>query len=267
MKTFKFFAIAAAFVAVVACGQTSVKFGKYGEEALKSEEVAKLAASKATVDSVSYLLGVNYGMMFKNNGFFDNMSEVNTKQLLKGIEDAINFGNPENQFGVDTVWAKKFNVSPYDMNKILNGFLDNRRGYQAAFNKKAGEAFLASNAKDPNVKQTASGLQYIIHAEGEEDKIQGQDKVVANYKGTFIDGVEFDSGENFTFNLHGVIPGWTEGLGLVGKGGKLTLFVPGDLAYGERGTRGMEPNMTLIFEIEVVDVIKPEPVVEEVAAE
>ena len=263
MKTFKSFAIAAALVAVVSCGQTS-KYGKLGEEVAKDPEVAALSASQETVDSVSYLLGVNYGLMFKGNGFFDNISEVNMKQLQKGIEDALAAGEPANQYGMDEEWAKLFEVSPYDMNAILNGFLANRRAYQMTFNQKLGEKFLENNAKNPNVQVTESGLQYILHAEGEDEKVQPQDRVLVNYKGTLIDGTEFDANDSTEFVANRVIKGWTEGLGLLGKGGKATLYIPSELAYGERGAgRDIEPNSTLIFEVEVIDVIKPEPVVEE----
>ena len=86
-----------------------------------------------------------------------------------------------------------------------------------------------------------------------------------NYKGTFINGKEFDANESAEFIANRVIKGWTEGLGLLGKGGKATLYIPGDLAYGERGNRGIEPNSTLIFEVEVLDIKKfQEPVAVEV---
>lgn len=270
MKTIKFFAIAAVVIAAAACGQTkSEKYGQFGKEAAKDSTVVALAATDAQIDSVSYLLGVNYGLMFKGNGFFEEMSEVNAKQLLKGIEDAMKAGDPANPYGVDSVWAKNFQVSPYDMNTVLNDFLANRRAYKLAFNKKVGEKFLENNALNPDVQVTGSGLQYIIHAAGEDEKVKPEDTVLVNYKGTLIDGTEFDANDSTEFVANRVIKGWTEGLGLLGKGGKATLYIPSELAYGERGAgRDIEPNSTLIFEVEVIDVIKPEPVeVEEVVAE
>lgn len=271
MKTFKFFAIAAAVVAVAACGQgtSGSKYGKIGNEAAKDSSVVALAATDAQVDTISYLLGVNYGLMFKGNNFFEDFSEINMKQLKKGMQDAMKAGEPANPYGMDENWAKLFEVSPYEMNKIFNEYLANRRAYMLAFNKKVGEKFLEENAKNPDVKVTESGLQYILHAEGEDEKVKPEDTVLVNYKGTLIDGTEFDANDSTEFVANRVIKGWTEGLGLLGKGGKATLYIPSELAYGERGAGAdIEPNSTLIFEVEVIDVIKPEPVeVEEVVAE
>jgi FKBP-type peptidyl-prolyl cis-trans isomerase len=123
-----------------------------------------------------------------------------------------------------------------------------------------GAKFLAENAKKEGVKVTESGLQYVLHAEGEGEKVMPQDRVVVNYKGTLIDGTEFDANDGIEFGVSQVIPGWTEGLGLLGKGGKATFYIPSNLAYGERPPRGSNilPNSTLIFEVEVLDIIRPE---------
>ena len=138
-----------------------------------------------------------------------------------------------------------------------------------ALNEMVGKKFLAENAKKAGVQVTESGLQYILHAEGEGDKVQPEDKVLVNYKGTLIDGTEFDANDSTEFVANQVIKGWTEGLGLLGKGGKATLYIPGELAYGKNAPRGsvIEPNSTLLFEVEVIDIIKPEPVVEPVVEE
>lgn len=260
MKTIKFMAVAAALVAVMSCnGNKTTKYGQLGIDVANDKEVKALEATSSAVDSVSYLLGVNYGLMFKGNGFFEEMSEINMDQLKKGIEDAMVAGNPSNPYGVDEEWAKKFKISPYDMNNILNGFLADRKAYKMTFNKKLGEKFLEENATKDGVQKTESGLQYIIHAEGDGEKVQPSDKVLVNYKGTLIDGTEFDANDSTEFYANQVIKGWTEGLGLLAKGGKATLFIPSELAYGERGAgRDIEPNSTLIFEVEVLDVIKAE---------
>lgn len=259
MKTFKFLAVAAAMAAVMSCGDTKVtKFGQLGVEAANDSEVKALEVNASKLDSVSYLLGANYGLMFKGNGFFEEMSEINVDQLMKGIEDAMAAGNPANQYGVDEEWAKKFKISPYDMNQILNGFLAERRAYKTMFNKVLGQKFLAENATKPGVEQTESGLQYIIHDSGDGETVQPTDKVLVNYKGTLIDGTEFDANDSTEFYANQVIKGWTEGLGLLAKGGKATFYIPSDLAYGERGARTIEPNSTLIFEVEVLDIFKAE---------
>jgi len=122
-----------------------------------------------------------------------------------------------------------------------------------------GEAFLKENSTKEGVKTTASGLQYKITKEGEGKSPKATDTVLVHYKGTLLDGKEFDSSykrnEPIEFPLSGVIPGWTEGLQLVKEGGKATLYIPGKLAYGPRGAGGLiGPNETLIFEVELLKV-------------
>ena len=264
----KFFALAAAVVAVVACNQGS-NYESLVKETKADAEMKKLEISSATVDSVSYLLGVNYGLMFRGNGFFDEISQVNMADFKKGLKDAMEVGEPSMPYGIDEEWAKKFEVSPYDMNKILNEYLAARREYKLALNEMVGKKFLAENAKKAGVQVTESGLQYILHAEGEGEKVQPEDIVLVNYKGTLIDGTEFDANDSTEFVANQVIKGWTEGLGLLGKGGKVSLFIPSELAYGKNAPRGsaIEPNSTLLFEVELIDIIKPEPVVEEPVVE
>jgi FKBP-type peptidyl-prolyl cis-trans isomerase len=267
MKTIKIFAMAAAVAAVFACKSPS-EYEKLTAEVENDKDVKALQVSEAQRDSVSYLLGVNYGLMFTGNGFFDNMDQINMDELKKGIEDAFAAGQPEQSNPYmptkDSVWMKKFKINPYDMNQLFNTYLGARQAYKAKFNEKMGEKFLAENAKKSGVKVTESGLQYVLHAEGEGEKVMPEDRVVVNYKGTLIDGTEFDANDGIEFGASQVIPGWTEGLGLLGKGGKATLYIPSKLAYGERAPRGskIQPNSTLIFEVEVVDIIKPvvEPV-------
>ncbi len=124
-----------------------------------------------------------------------------------------------------------------------------------AQNKKAGEAFLAENAKKEGVMTTPSGLQYQVLRPGEGLQPKASDSVTVNYSGSFITGGQFDSGENITFPLNGVIPGWTEGLQLMKEGAKYRFFIPPALAYGESGAgRVIPPNSTLIFEVELVKV-------------
>jgi FKBP-type peptidyl-prolyl cis-trans isomerase len=127
-------------------------------------------------------------------------------------------------------------------------------------NKAAGVAFLAENAKKPNIVTTASGLQYEVLAPGTGTKSPtATDNVTVHYKGTTIDGAEFDSsysrGEPATFPLNRVIPGWTEGVQLMKEGAKYRFFIPSELAYGEQGAgRAIGPNAALIFDVELIKI-------------
>ena len=217
-------------------------------------------STKETVDSVTYLIGVNAGIMFTGNDFFDEISEINVDEFNAGLTDAVKAGLPSDPYAEDPTWMKKFKYSPYEMNRMLTDYLAARSAYKAELNKLIGEFFLEDNAKKQGVQTTESGLQYVLHVEGEGDKVQPDDKVVVNYIGTLIDGTEFDANDGMTFQANHVIPGWTEGLGLMGKGGRATLFIPAELAYGERAPRGsvIAPNSTLIFEVEIVDIIRLE---------
>lgn len=243
MKALKFFAIAAAVAAAVSCGTSEVK-------------VDVELPTRAEVDSVSYLLGVNYGMMFKQNGFAENLSELDMALLKKGMEDALKADEPKGYN--DTTFAKQFKISPYEMNRIFNGFLKKKSDYKAEVNRVKGEEFLAANARKENVGVTESGLQYTILAEGAAEKVVKNDTVTVKYVGTLIDGTEFDKGEipGHVSGSRGLIAGFDEGLRLLGEGGKAVIYIPSDLAYGSRGNRGIEPNSVLVFDIEVVKVNK-----------
>ena len=125
-------------------------------------------------------------------------------------------------------------------------------------NKAAGTAFLAENAKKEGVKTTASGLQYKVVTAGTGKSPKATDVVEVNYEGKLIDGTVFDSsyerGEPIEFPLNQVIAGWTEGLQLMKEGGKYEFYIPSDIAYGEAGNSGIEPNSTLIFTVELLKV-------------
>ena len=244
MKALRFIALAAAVAAVaVSCGTSQVK-------------VDVELPTRAEVDSVSYLLGVNYGMMLKQNGFAENLSELDMALMKKGMEEALKADDPKGYN--DTTFAKQFKISPYEMNRIFNGFLKKKSDYKAEVNRAKGEKFLAANALKSNVGTTESGLQYTIVAEGASDKVVKNDTVTVKYKGTLIDGTVFDEGEipNHVSGSRGLITGFDEGIRLVGEGGKAIIYIPSDLAYGSRGNRGIEPNSVLIFDIEVVKVNK-----------
>lgn len=137
--------------------------------------------------------------------------------------------------------------------------LQQQRAEDARINAEEGEAFLAANAEKEGVQVTESGLQYRVITEGEGERPGPEDRVTVHYRGTLINGVEFDSsyarGEPATFGLNQVIPGWTEGLQLMREGAKYELFIPSELAYGEQGRPGpIGPNSTLIFEVELLEI-------------
>ena len=129
----------------------------------------------------------------------------------------------------------------------------------AQSNLQLGQAFLKVNSTQPGVKTTPSGLQYKVITEGQGKSPKATDTVLVHYRGTTIDGVEFDSSykrnEPISFPLNSVIPGWTEGVQLMKEGGKIQLFIPSNLAYGSRGAGGViAPDSTLIFDIELLKV-------------
>ena len=241
MKALKFLA-AAALVATLALSCNSQPDVKVDAE----------LPTAAEVDSVSYLIGINFGSFLKGNNFAENLKDINMAEVKKGMEDFLAAeGNP-----YDPEFGKQFKIDLDRMGDILNGFISKKQTYKAALNLAKEEAFLAKNALKENVDTTASGLQYTIVAEGAEYKIQPQDTVWVNYKGTLLDGTVFDENDSTQFVANRVIKGWTEGLGLLGEGGKATLYIPADLAYGSRGNRNIEPNSTLIFDVEVLKVGK-----------
>lgn len=208
--------------------------------------------SAAEVDSVSYLIGINFGSFIKGYDFGD----VNLAQVKKGMLAFINAEGDQ----TDPDFTAQFDVDPNEMNRIFNDYLTKRQNYVAAVNKAEGEAFLEANKAKDGVEVTESGLQYKIINEGNDVKASATDTVWVHYRGTLLDGTQFDAspaeGAPVQMMLNRVIKGWTEGLQLVGEGGKIELYIPSDLAYGERGNRSIKPNSTLIFEVEVTKVGK-----------
>ena len=250
MKAIKFLATAACAAALAISCNTA-----------ENVKVDVELPSTAEVDSVSYLIGVNFGSFLKGNNFAEDLSELNMAELKKGMVDFLKAeGTP-----YDPDFGTQFKVNPDEMQRILNGFITKKQTYNAAVNLAKEKEFLAKNARKENVDTTASGLQYTIIAEGASEKIAPQDTVWVNYKGTLIDGTVFDENdteEGISFAANQVIRGWTEGLGLIGEGGKITLYIPSELAYGSRGQGSIAPNSVLLFDVEVLKVSKYAPVVE-----
>lgn len=152
-------------------------------------------------------------------------------------------------------------ITPEEANKLIQEYLQQLNEKKIAEIKSVGDKFLAENRTREGVKETASGLQYIVEKEGEGAQPTATDEVTVHYTGKLLDGTVFDSsvnrGEPATFPLNRVIPGWTEGVQLMKEGGKYIFFIPSDLAYGPQGVpNAIPPHSTLIFEVELIKVIK-----------
>ena len=208
--------------------------------------------SQELVDSASYLLGVNMGSMIKGWGAADNLDELNMAEVRKGMEDFLASKGQPNPY--DPEFTSQFKIDLKHMDRIVTEYLEQRASYKNAVNKQKEDEFLVSNARKENVDTTASGLQYTIEATGADYKVQPQDTVWVNYRGTLIDGTQFDANDSTMFVANQVIPGWTEGLGLLGEGGKAKLYIPSKLGYGERDLPTIPAYSTLIFDVEIVKV-------------
>ena len=213
-----------------------------------SKEVRDLYPTKGQIDTASYMLGVNFGLTITQNDFGD----LNMSMVEKGMKEALKAkeGQP-----MDSAFVKQFKIDPSEMNMIINEYLGKRMAYEGALNKEKGDKFRKDFYVKNSADSTASGIVYLIQDSGSEvHAVSDKDTVKVNYRGTLIDGKEFDKNEGISFPLNRVIKGWTEGMKLVGEGGKLTLVIPAHLAYGERGPRNIGANSTLIFDVDLLEV-------------
>lgn len=204
---------------------------------------------KTTKDSVSYSLGMDIGNNIKTQKL-----DVDIAVMAKGLQDY--FDSAHHVLKVEqcqqilSVWRTELMKKQQAEVAI-----------QGEKNKKDGETFLAENKTKEGVVVLPSGLQYKVLKEGNGPKPTAEQSVSVNFTGTLIDGTEFENsykqGQPVTFQLRGVIAGWTEGLQLMSVGAKYKFYIPPELGFGERGTGGsVPPNATLIFEVELLDIIK-----------
>jgi FKBP-type peptidyl-prolyl cis-trans isomerase FklB len=196
-------------------------------------------------DKQSYAIGLNVGKSLHRDDI-----DVDPKIVLQGLQDAMAGG--------------KVLLTDDQIKAVMTGLQNQVRQQQeekrqalAESNKKDGAAFLAANATKPGVVTLPSGLQYKVLTAGTGAKPAATDSVICNYRGTLLNDTEFDSSYKrgpATFPVSGVIKGWTEALQLMPVGSKWQLFIPADLAYGERGREPIGPNATLVFDLELLSI-------------
>jgi FKBP-type peptidyl-prolyl cis-trans isomerase FklB len=228
--------IALCLVSSIAFAQT-----KKGKTNTKPQNTMTTTTLNNKIDSVSYGLGILIANNLKQQG----LEEINAELFSKAL--ASTFKNEKGEMDANAA------------NNIVNEYFSQLQDMKNAKNIEAGKKFLAENKKKKGVVELSSGLQYEIITEGTGPKPSATDKVTTHYHGTLLDGTVFDSsvqrGQPATFPVNGVIQGWVEALQLMPVGSKWRLFIPSNLAYGERGAGGsIGPNATLIFEVELISI-------------
>jgi len=194
------------------------------------------------MEKISYALGVSLGQNLKNSG----LAGLSYQKLSDGIRDVVT--------------GAELEMSIQEAQTIINDYFQQLQEKAFEQNIKEGKTFLAENAKRPEVKTTASGLQYEILTEGKGNTPNASDRVQVHYHGTLINGNVFDSsvsrGEPATFGVTQVIQGWVEALQLMPVGSKWKLYIPSELAYGAQGAgQSIAPHTTLVFEVELLAIV------------
>ncbi|MDE6116782.1 MAG: FKBP-type peptidyl-prolyl cis-trans isomerase [Duncaniella sp.] len=205
---------------------------------------------KKELDRISYALGLSMGNNFRASG----INEINVEDFADGVAAVFYGSDPK----------MTYDEAKAEIQKYFTALEEKQRAESAKMaevNEEAGKKFLEENGKRVEVKTTASGLQYEVIQEGDGEQPSAQDQVEVHYTGKLIDGTVFDSsverGVPATFGVTQVIPGWVEALQLMKAGSKWRLFIPSQLAYGPQGAGGViGPNATLIFDVELLKVIK-----------
>lgn len=213
---------------------------------LAAQKNQKQANLKTFQDSVSYAYGFLIGQQMKE------MGDINKELLKKGLDDQYGDKQQITEPQAQSIMQKAQQARQRAEKK--------KQAEQGKINIAKGKKFLDDNKKKKEVGSTPSGLQYKILTAGKGPKPTAKDKVKVHYEGKLIDGSIFDSsyerGEPATFGLSQVIKGWTEGLQLMNVGSKYRLYIPSDLAYGKRGQRGIPPNSVLVFDVELLEIMK-----------
>ena len=194
------------------------------------------------MDKLSYALGLSMAHNFKGSGI-TNINADDFADALRAV-----YEDSEKKMSFD------------EAKQVVQDFFTELEANAGAMNEKLGKKFLEQNAQQEGVKVTESGLQYLVLKEGNGVKPGPNDAVTVHYTGRLIDGTVFDSsverGEPATFAVGQVIPGWVEGLQLMSEGAAWRLFIPSNLAYGPHGTGPIQPNSTLIFDVQLIKVNK-----------
>ncbi len=205
------------------------------------------AVLKTQRDKVSYGIGMEIGNSLKSQSI-----DIDSDILARGIKDMLSGKEP-------LITDQEFRETMTNFKNEMMAKQMERMKEIADKNKKEGEAFLNENKKKEGVVTLPSGLQYKVIKEGAGEMPKPTDTVTVSYRGSLINGTEFDSSESHgqpaTFKVNGVIPGWTEALQLMKAGSKWQLFIPSALAYGDRGVgREIGPNSTLVFDVELLSI-------------
>lgn len=200
------------------------------------------------LDRISYALGLSMGNNFRSSG----IEKINVKDFADGVAAVFSGETPKMTYDEAKEEIRTFFTEMEERQKA-------EAAKMGEVNAKAGENFLAENAKRPEVKTTATGLQYEIVKEGDGPTPNRGDRVTVHYTGKLIDGTVFDSsverGEPATFGVTQVIPGWVEALQMMKTGSQWRLYIPSKLAYGPNGAGGViGPNATLIFDVELIKI-------------
>ncbi len=243
----------AAAIALAGCNKATDKPAAKAD-AGKTEATAdakKIAGLPTEKDQISYMVGMDMAKLLE-----PAKTEVDIDTTIKAMRDVLDgkkvLLTEEQANQIRETFAEKMQAK-----RIAEAMADSRK------NAEEGNKFLAENAKKPGIQTTASGLQYQVVSEGKGAKPGGADAVKVKYKGTLLDGKEFDSteaqgGEPAVLPLDRVIPGWSEGIRLMPVGSKYKFWIPANLAYGDQVPPGapIPPNATLVFDVELLDVVK-----------